>query len=161
MERHHVVINGGVASAPGWVLRAGALVLVLSCGGSHHSATSTQAPNDLARVESELDGAGWRLTDFQPDLRAGPILGPLLSQQMGQLVLHFDHGQMHADSPSLHATRTYQVVDAAGPMFRFAMPDEGGLMVYTSARLSEDHERIVFHVDNEPFRGSGVLERVR
>ena len=165
MDRPHATTHerrGRVGRALGWGLRCGAFTLALSCGGSQQPAAGAKpAPNDVAHVESELDAAGWRLTEFKPDLSPGPILGPLLSQQLGQLVLHFDHGQMHADSPTLHATRTYQLTDAAGPMFRFATPDEGGLLIHMNASFNEEHDRVAFRVDNEPFRGQGVLERVR
>ncbi len=131
------------------------------CGGGTPppSAVQTQA-HDVHATDALLQQGGWRLVSFQPEVAPDPMFAALLASQVGQLVVHFGQGQMHADSPTLHLTRAYRVIDAAGPSFRLESPDYGGGTLVTSAQLSEDGQHIAFHADTDPFRGSGTLVHV-
>lgn len=137
------------------------LLAALGCGGASPppSAARTQA-HDVLSADTVLQQGGWRLVTFRPEVAPDPMYAAILSSQVGQLVVHFEQGQLHADSPTLHLVRAYRVVDAAGPSFRVESPDTGGGVLVTSAQLAEDGRHIAFHADTDPFRGYGTLEHV-
>jgi hypothetical protein len=133
---------------------------LISCGGSAPALPrASVAARDTSALDSRLQGS-WRLVEYRPEVPPDPMFQSLLATQVGILVVRFDRGTLHADSPTLHLTRPYRVVDAKGPLFTVESPDAGGAVFTTAATISDDDRRIDFRGDTEPWRGSGALVRL-
>jgi hypothetical protein len=144
---------------------AGLLLMatLIACGGasasSPASATGASA-RDASAIDSRVQGS-WRLVDYRPELAPDPMFQALLTSQLGVMIVRFEQGRLYADSPTFHTTRAYRIVDAAGPLFAVESPDVGGVVLRTSAAISDDSQRITFQGNTEPWRGSGTLVRVQ
>jgi hypothetical protein len=133
-----------------------------ACGGSAQSPASaaTASARDASAIDGRIQGT-WRLVEYRPELAPDPMFQALLTAQLGNLIVRFDHGSLYADSATFHATRAYRVVNAAGTLFAVESPDVGGVVLTTSAAISDDGQHITFHANTEPWRGSGALLRVQ
>jgi len=145
--------------APSLVLAAP--LLLAACGGAPPplpSAAATTA-EDTRAIDARLQG-NWRLVDYRPDVPLEPMFQLLLAQQVQSMIIHFEAGHLHGDSPTFHIDRAYQVTTAAGPYFKIASPDSGGSIVTTAATMAEDGSSIAFRAETDPWKGSGTLQRV-
>jgi hypothetical protein len=133
-----------------------------ACGGSATAPASSAVASarDASAIDGRIQGT-WRLVEYRPELAPDPMFQALLTAQLGNLIVRFDHGRLYADSATFHATRAYRIVDAAGPLFAVESPDVGGVVLTTGATISDDGQRIAFHGNTEPWRGSGTLLRVQ
>ena len=122
------------------------------------SAAATTAL-DTRATDARLQG-NWRLEDYRPDVPLEPMFQLLLAQQMQSMVIHFEAGRLHGESPTLHVDRTYQIAYAAGPYFKVVSPDASGGLITSTATMAEDGSRIAFHTETEPWKGSGTLVRL-
>jgi hypothetical protein len=145
-----------------WVVARLLLSATLAaCGGSATAPASSAAASarDANAIDGRMQGT-WRLVEYRPELAPDPMFQALLTAQLGNLIVRFEGGSLYADSATFHATRPYRIVEAAGPLFTVESPDVGGVMLTTSATISDDGQRIAFHGKTEPWRGSGTLLRV-
>jgi hypothetical protein len=108
---------------------------------------------------SRLEGSDWRLGSWQPEQPLEPMLQALLTQQLSTMTIHFGQGRVHADSPTIHIDRGYQIVDASGPQIVVVATDEIGGTLRTTAQFSDDGATVYFHGETEPWRGNGTLVR--
>ena len=144
-----------------WLPVVGAFALG-ACAPSGPAASPAQQQLDYrARTATQLESTPWRLASWVPEQPLEPMLQALLSQQMASMTIRFAQGRVHADSPTIHIDRAYQVVDASGPQFVIVATDESGGTLRTSAQLSDDGATLSFRGETEPWRGSGTLVRAR
>ena len=140
---------------------AAALSLVTACGGG----ASARSPADQARLDqattaSRLAGT-WQLVDYRPEVPLDAMTQALLMSQIQTMQIRFDQGRILADSPTIHLSRTFQLSDVAGNLFKIIATDENGVSLTSSAQLSDDGGKLFFHGETEPWRGMGTLVRTR
>ncbi len=142
-------------------LGLGAGALCPGCESPQTAASPVQQQADYrTRAAAQLESSAWRLASWVPEQPLEPMFEALLSQQLASMTIRFGQGRVHADSPTVHVDRAYQVVDAAGPQFVVVTTDEIGGTLRTSAQLSDDGTTLSFRGETEPWRGSGTLVRV-
>jgi hypothetical protein len=133
----------------------------VGCDSSRPAQSATQEQADYrARAASQLESSSWRLASWVPEQPLEPMFQALLAQQLASMTIRFAQGRVHADSPTVHIDRAYQVADASGPQFVVVTTDNSGGTLRTSAQLSDDGATLSFRGETEPWRGSGTLVRV-
>jgi hypothetical protein len=139
-----------------WSLAVAALLSTapMSCGGTHTGDDMAQA---IASANQRLQGT-WLLVDFQPEVALEPMLGQLLSMQMGRLTAQLDGGRIVATGLGVQATRTYRIDEASGDRFKMTLFDETGVSYEVWADFQGDVVR--FQSLTPPWQGNGVLKRV-
>ncbi len=133
----------------------------LACGPAAAPDTPAQQQVDYrAQVAARLEGSTWRLGGWQPEQSLEAMLQSLLAQQLSTMTIRFAQGHVHADSPTIHIDRAYQIVEA-GAQFVVVATDETGGTLRTTAQFSNDGQTIYFHGETEPWRGNGTLVRAQ
>ena len=140
----------------------GLALALVACAppGPPESAAQVQA-DYRKQASTQLEASDWRLGGWKAEQPLEPMLQALLAQQLATMTVHFGQGRLHADSPTIHIDRAYQVVDAAGPQFVVVVTDDLGGTLRTSARLSDDGATLYFHGETEPWRGNGTLVKAQ
>ncbi|MEZ4226486.1 MAG: hypothetical protein R3B13_36405 [Polyangiaceae bacterium] len=137
-----------------WLLVA--LPLLTACGGSSRPSVDAGA-QARANATQRLEGR-WLLVDFQPEVRAEPMLAALLSAQLNHMVITFQSPSVRAAGVGVDTTRQYKVVDALGERVAVRTTDETGV-AYDAVGVFRGTD-LLFESRTIPWRGRGVLRRL-
>jgi hypothetical protein len=133
-------------------------VALFFCGCAPNWAPEV-SPDELAvrTIDSQLPG-NWRLSKYTPEqpLQAAMLHG----LQSEPLVVACDHGHVRNVGGSLIFDRKYRYDPPIGDTFKLFITDEHG-QIYESWVRFAGRDRIWFQTKTEPWRGLGVLDRVR
>ena len=130
-------------------------VTTVACGGGQGSASDPS--RQIAAANQRLLGT-WVLVDFQPEVPLEPMLGQLLSMQIGHLTAQLDGGRVVATGMGVQATRTYRIDEASGDRFKVTLFDETGVSYQAWGDFQGDVLR--FEALTPPWQGHGSLKRV-
>lgn len=145
-------------SARAVVVLVAALVATACASGGGKPAADPVA--QARAVDAELQGS-WRLVDWRPDVSLEPMLQAWLDAQKQVLVVRFEQSRLRADSPTLKLDRPYTISNVSGRHFTLSAPGNSGVVYTSTAEITPDGQRVLFHGETQPFRGTGLLERAR
>jgi hypothetical protein len=142
-----------------------ALFFALAASGCAASPGPTSpaqlAIQDQTTTDALLQSSAWQLVSWRPDQPLEAMFSQLLNQQFATMSIHFQNGRLHADSPSVHIDRAYQIRDAAGPQFTLIVTDENGVPIQTTAHIATDGQSIDFRGQSDPWLGTGTIRKVQ
>lgn len=140
------------------ISRRGVLALLAASPSCRRNREGPRDASALARSEADRRLRGsWVLLDFQPEVAPEPMLGALLSAQLGRMTVSFDGATMHAAGTGVETTRRYQVTEAYMNRLSVRTFDEVGV-TYDAVGEFRDAE-LWFESRSSPWRGRGRLRR--
>ena len=133
-------------------------ILLLALAGCVHPRDVGPSADEQARLSVDAALAGtWQLSNYAP---TQPMTGALLAAiQTGRVLATFANGHMKSTTPDFTFDRTYRIEPPVGDTFRIWLSDGQGLEYESWARFSGAN-RLLFDCKNEPWRGTGSIERV-
>jgi len=102
-------------------------------------------------------GGAWRLQSFSPSVPLDLPLQGVLSAELGQLIVTFDHGQYSAVGPGVNLSSRYEITSAAGDQLSLVLYDAHNVGYHFSAQFAG--KILQFQSNDKPWIGFGTFER--
>jgi hypothetical protein len=124
--------------------------LVAGCG-------ATNTPADSVVSANQRLGGAWRLQSFSPSVPLDLPLQGVLSAELGQLILTFDHGQYSAVGPGVNLSDRYEITSASGDQVSLILYDAHNVGYHFSAQFAG--QVLQFQSNDKPWIGFGNFAR--